>query len=219
MRHRKGFNHLGRTSAHRKAMLANMAASLILHKRVTTTTAKAKELRSYVEPLITRSKEDTTHSRRVVFRYLKNKFAVTELFREVSPKIAERPGGYTRILKTGNRLGDNADMCIIELVDYNENYLEETDKKAKSTRRRRGGAKKSTTAAEAKAVKGEVAAKEISDSPAETEEVTAEETPSVEAESGSEEVPVDEAPAQQESGESTSATEEEAEEEETKKEE
>lgn len=219
MRHRKGFNHLGRTSAHRKAMLANMAASLILHKRVTTTTAKAKELRTYVEPLITRSKEDTTHSRRVVFRYLKNKFAVTELFREVSPKIADRPGGYTRILKTGNRLGDNADMCIIELVDYNENYLEETDKKAKSTRRRRGGAKKSTTAAEAKAVKGEVAAKEISDSPAETEEVTLEETPAVEAESGSEEAPVDEAPAQKESGESTSATEEEAEEEETKKEE
>jgi large subunit ribosomal protein L17 len=177
-------------------MLANMAASLILHKRVTTTTAKAKELRTYVEPLITRSKEDTTHSRRVVFRYLKNKFAVTELFREVSPKIADRPGGYTRILKTGNRLGDNADMCIIELVDYNENYLEETDKKAKSTRRRRGGAKKSSTTAEAKAVKGEVAAEEIADSPAETEEVTAEET-----------------------GESTSATEEEAEEEETKKEE
>ena len=132
MRHRKGFNHLGRTSAHRKAMLANMATSLILHKRITTTTAKAKALRSYVEPLITKSKEDTTHSRRVVFSYLKNKYAVTELFREVSPKIADRPGGYTRILKTGNRLGDNADMCIIELVDYNENYARRIRKEVKN---------------------------------------------------------------------------------------
>ncbi len=142
MRHRKSFNHLGRTSAHRKAMLANMATSLILHKRITTTTAKAKALRSYVEPLITKSKEDTTHSRRVVFSYLKNKYAVSELFREVSPKIADRPGGYTRILKTGNRLGDNADMCIIELVDYNENLLESADKKTKTTRRRKSSTKK-----------------------------------------------------------------------------
>lgn len=144
MRHRKGFNHLGRTSAHRKAMLANMATSLILHKRITTTSAKAKALRSYVEPLITKSKEDTTHSRRVVFSYLKNKYAVSELFREISPKIVDRPGGYTRILKLGNRLGDNADMCVIELVDYNENMLEDTAKKSKSTRRRRGGKKKET---------------------------------------------------------------------------
>lgn len=142
MRHRKGFNHLGRTSAHRKAMLANMATSLILHKRITTTSAKAKALRSYVEPLITKSKDDTTHSRRVVFSYLKNKYAVSELFREISPKIVDRPGGYTRILKLGSRLGDNADMCVIELVDYNENMLEGTDKKAKSTRRRRGTKKK-----------------------------------------------------------------------------
>jgi len=142
MRHRKGFNHLGRTSSHRKAMLANMAASLILHKRITTTSAKAKALRSYLEPLITKSKDDTTHSRRVVFSYLKNKYAVSELFREISPKIIDRPGGYTRILKLGNRLGDNADMCVIELVDYNENLLEDTSKKAKSTRRRRGGKKK-----------------------------------------------------------------------------
>ena len=142
MRHRKGFNHLGRTSAHRKAMLANMATSLILHKRITTTTAKAKALRSYVEPLITRSKDDSTHSRRVVFSYLKNKYAVSELFREISPKIAERPGGYTRILKLGNRLGDNADMCIIELVDYNENMLAGEGKKVKTTRRRRSGSKK-----------------------------------------------------------------------------
>lgn len=153
MRHRKGFNHLGRTSAHRKAMLSNMASSLILHKRITTTSAKAKALRTYVEPLITKSKNDTTHSRRVVFSYLKNKYAVSELFREVSPKIVERPGGYTRILKLGNRLGDNAEMCIIELVDYNENMLEDTAKKAKSTRRRRGSGKKKTQAEESEAGK------------------------------------------------------------------
>lgn len=146
MRHKKGFNHLGRTSAHRKAMLSNMATSLIMHKRIATTTAKAKELRSYVEPLITKSKEDSTHSRRVVFGYLRNKYAVSELFREISPKVAERPGGYTRILKTGNRLGDNADMCIIELVDYNENMLPDTGAKSKSTRRRRGGKKKEDAA-------------------------------------------------------------------------
>ena len=143
MRHRKKFNHLGRKTAHRKAMLSNMAASLILHKRISTTTAKAKALRMYVEPLITKAKDDSTHSRRVVFSYLQNKYAVTELFREVAGKIADRPGGYTRILKTGNRLGDNADMCIIELVDYNENMLKVEDKKAATTRRsRRGGKKK-----------------------------------------------------------------------------
>ena len=123
-------------------MLSNMASSLILHKRITTTTAKAKALRVYVEPLITKSKNDSTHSRRVVFSYLQDKDAVSELFREVSPKIADRPGGYTRILKTGNRLGDNADMCIIELVDYNENMLEAKTTKTKTTRRRRGGKKK-----------------------------------------------------------------------------
>jgi len=143
MRHRKGFNHLGRTSSHRKAMLANMASSLILHKRIKTTEAKAKALRMYLEPLITKSKDDSTHSRRVVFSYLKDKYAVSELFREVSPKITDRPGGYTRILKMGNRLGDNAEMCIIELVDFNTNMLEAQEaQKAKSTRRRRGGKKK-----------------------------------------------------------------------------
>jgi large subunit ribosomal protein L17 len=142
MRHLKVVNHLGRKSAHRKAMLANMASSLIMNKRITTTEAKAKALRTYVEPLITRSKEDTTHSRRVVFSYLRNKLAVAELFREVSPKIAERPGGYTRILKTGTRFGDNADMCIIELVDFNENMLSADDSKSKATRRRRGTKKK-----------------------------------------------------------------------------
>jgi large subunit ribosomal protein L17 len=153
MRHSKVINHLGRTSSHRKAMLANMASSLILHKRIATTTAKAKALRTFVEPLITKSKEDSTHSRRVVFSYLKDKNAVAELFREVSPKIAERPGGYTRILKTGNRLGDNADMCILELVDYNEAMLGGEAAKTKSTRRRRSSKKKEETAVVTKAPK------------------------------------------------------------------
>ena len=152
MRHQKKINHLGRTSSHRKAMLSNMAASLILHKRITTTVAKAKALRTFVEPLITKSKEDSTHSRRVVFSYLQNKLAVTELFREVSKKIAERPGGYTRILKTGFRAGDNADMCIIELVDYNETMMAPREEKGKTTRRRRGTtAKKKATKAEPEA--------------------------------------------------------------------
>lgn len=146
MRHGKKFNHLGRKSAHRKAMLSNMANSLIMHKRIRTTLAKAKALRGYVEPLITKSKDDSTHSRRTVFSYLQSKEAVTELFREVAVKVADRPGGYTRILKTGNRLGDNAEMCYIELVDYNENLLVEKKTKAKSTRRR--GGKKSTAAKE-----------------------------------------------------------------------
>ncbi len=149
MRHRKSFNHLGRTSSHRKAMLSNMASSLIKNKRINTTVAKAKALREYVEPLITKAKNDTTHSRRVVFSYLQDKFAVTELFREVSAKIGDRPGGYTRIIKMGNRLGDNADMAMIELVDYNENLLaEKTAIKTKTTRRRRGGKKKATPQAE-----------------------------------------------------------------------
>jgi len=123
-------------------MLANMATSLIMHKQITTTTAKAKALRTYVEPLITKSKEDSTHSRRVIFSYLQNKAAVAELFREVSPKIAERPGGYTRILKTGNRIGDNAEMCILELVDFNELMLGGEAAKAKTTRRRKPAKKK-----------------------------------------------------------------------------
>ena len=143
MRHNKKINHLSRTSAHRKAMLANMASSLIGHKRISTTLAKAKALRKYVEPLITKSKNDTTHSRRVVFSYLQDKDAVSELFREVAGKVADRPGGYTRILKTGNRLGDNAEMCIIELVDYNEAMMaaKEEVAKPKKRRSRRGGAK------------------------------------------------------------------------------
>ena len=148
MRHGKKVNHLSRTSAHRSAMLSNMAISLITKKRINTTVAKAKELRKYIEPLLTKSKEDSTNSRRVVFSYLQDKEAVTELFREVAVKIAQRPGGYTRILKTGNRLGDNAEMCMMELVDYNENMLaEKTTKKAKTTRRRGAGAKKTKEAA------------------------------------------------------------------------
>lgn len=146
MRHRKAFNHLGRKSAHRKAMLANMASSLIEHKRINTTLAKAKALRGYVEPLITKSKTDNTHSRRVVFSYLKNKEAVSELFREVAPKVATRPGGYTRIIKTGNRLGDAAEMAMIELVDFNEIYGVE-EKKTKTRRSRRGTKKQETTEA------------------------------------------------------------------------
>lgn len=143
MRHKKKINHLGRTSEHRKAMLSNMASSLILHKRIATTLAKAKALRTYIEPLITKAKEDSTHSRRLVFSFLQNKEAVSELFREISLKIADRPGGYTRILKTGPRLGDNAEMCIIELVDYNELLLgKKDDQKGKTVRRRRSGTKK-----------------------------------------------------------------------------
>ena len=148
MRHNKKFNHLGRTASHRSAMLANMACSLIKHKRITTTVAKAKALKKFVEPLITKSKEDTTNSRRVVFSNLQDKFAVTELFKEISVKVADRPGGYTRIIKTGHRLGDNAEMCFIELVDYDENMAKTAPAK-KSTRTRRS--KKSAVAAEAPA--------------------------------------------------------------------
>lgn len=145
MRHGKKHNHLGRTDSHRKAMLANMASSLILHKRIQTTLAKAKELRKYVEPLITKSKSDTTHSRRTVFSYLQNKDVVTILFREVAEKVATRPGGYTRILKLGNRSGDNAEMALIELVDYNETYKDSVAQPEKKATRRRGSGKSKTT--------------------------------------------------------------------------
>jgi large subunit ribosomal protein L17 len=147
MRHNKKFNHLGRKSAHRNAMLANMASSLILNKRIVTTVAKAKALRIYVEPMITRSKDDSTVSRRTVFAMLQNKEAVTELFREISQKVENRPGGYTRIIKLGTRLGDSAEMCMMELVDYNETYSandKKANKVAKATRRR-GGKKKTET--------------------------------------------------------------------------
>jgi len=156
MRHGKKVNHLGRTDSHRKAMLANMATSLIKHKRITTTLAKAKALRTYVEPLITKSKNDTTHSRRTVFAYLKDKDAVTILFREVSEKVASRPGGYTRIIKLENRLGDNAEMAFIELVDYNEVYGNTAKTEKKTTRRRSTSKKKATeTAAKAPVAKAD----------------------------------------------------------------
>lgn len=142
MRHGKKFNHLGRTKSHRKAMLSNMACSLIEHKRINTTVAKAKALRGFVEPLITKSKDDSTHSRRIVFSYLNNKHIVSELFREVAQKVADRPGGYTRIIKTGNRLGDNAEMCMMELVDFNDVYVSEAKTEKKKTRRRRSGTAK-----------------------------------------------------------------------------
>ncbi|MCQ2271215.1 MAG: 50S ribosomal protein L17 [Bacteroidales bacterium] len=163
MRHAKRINHLGRTSAHREAMLSNMAASLIMHKRINTTLAKAKELKKFVEPLITRSKNDTTHSRRIVFAYLHNKFAVTELFREVSQKVADRPGGYTRILKTGFRKGDNAEMCMIELVDFNETYTVEEKKKTTKTRR---SSKKTAPKAEVEAPVAEETAAPEAETPA-----------------------------------------------------
>ena len=148
MRHNKKFNHLGRTASHRNVMLANMAISLIMHKRITTTLAKAKALKKYVEPLITRSKDDTTNSRRVVFSYLQNKFAVTELFKVISEKVANRPGGYTRIIKLGTRQGDAAEMCFIELVDFDEN-MAKAPKAAKKTRRSRKAATAEAPAAEA----------------------------------------------------------------------
>jgi large subunit ribosomal protein L17 len=155
-------------------MLSNMATSLILHKRITTTTAKAKALRTFVEPLITKSKEDSTHSRRVVFGYLKDKTAVAELFREVSPKVAERKGGYTRILKIGNRIGDNADMCVMELVDYNDAMLGGEAAKSKTTRRRRAPKKKDDAAAETKTPKATKAKAEKSEKPVEKTEETSE---------------------------------------------
>ena len=158
MRHNKKFNHLGRKKAHRDALLANMTISLILHKRIFTTLAKAKALRMYAEPLINRAKDDNTPNRRLVFSHLQNKYAVTELFREIAQKIADRNGGYTRILKTGNRLGDNAKTCFIELVDYNENMLKEKGaKKEGRTRRSRRGSKAAAPAAEAPAAEAPAA--------------------------------------------------------------
>ncbi len=163
MRHRKGFNHLGRKKGHRRAMLANMASSLIVHKRITTTLAKAKALRSYVEPLITKSKDDATHSRRVVFSYLNDKVATAELFREVSPKVADRPGGYTRIIKLGTRLGDSADMAMIELVDFNELLVK--DAKPKKARRSRRGGSGSGAAAPVAAAPAAVVEEEVKEAP------------------------------------------------------
>lgn len=179
MRHGNKVNNLGRKSAHRKAMLSNMACSLIQHKRINTTVAKAKALRGFVEPLLTKSKTDSTHSRRTVFSYLQNKDIVSELFREVAPKIANREGGYTRIIRTGYRLGDNAEMCMIELVDFNEIYTNEKAKKTTRRSRRAGGAKKEveeTVATEAEVVEeatSEAAAEETTETP--EEDTTSEE--------------------------------------------
>ncbi len=189
MRHGKKIKHLGRTAAHRKAMLANMGASLIEHKRIKTTVSKAKALKQYIEPLITKSKEDNTHNRRIVFSYLRNKYAVAELFREVVDKVGDRPGGYTRIIRTGNRLGDNAEMCIIELVDFNELYTNEKAKKSKSRRSRRGGKKKSAETGDHSS-EAQAAAKPVAAEPSKSEaaEVPAE-APSAEAEQAQESAP------------------------------
>ena len=173
MRHNKKFNHLGRTASHRHAMLANMAISLIMHKRITTTVAKAKALKKYVEPLLTKAKEDSTNSRRVVFSYLQNKEAIKELFGEVSQKIGDRPGGYTRIIKLGTRQGDAAQVCFIELVDFDPDMAKDTKKK--STRRSRKSAPKAEAAAPA-----EAPAKEEAKAEAPVEEVPAAEAPAAE---------------------------------------
>ena len=179
MRHGKKIAHLGRTASHRKAMMANMASSLIEHKRINTTVAKAKALKKFVEPLITKAKSDTTHNRRVVFSALRNKYAVSELFRDIAEKVADRPGGYTRIIKVGSRLGDNASMALIELVDFNDTYV--TDKPTKKRSRRRGGKKQAETAPAA--VEAEVVEDVVEEVAAakETEEVAVEETPTPEA--------------------------------------
>jgi large subunit ribosomal protein L17 len=197
MRHGKKFNHLGRQKAHREAMLSNMACSLIEHKRINTTVAKAKALRKYVEPLITKSKDDSTHSRRVVFSYLNNKEAVTELFRDVAPKIADRPGGYLRILKTGRRIGDSAEMCMVELVDFNELLLDAG--KAKAKKSRRGGKKKADGAA---APVGAAPVADVAEEVTETPEAVVEATPVAEvAEEVKAEEPAAEAPKAEESSE------------------
>jgi len=200
MRHGKRNNALSRTSSHRKAMLSNMACSLIEHKRITTTVAKAKELRKFVEPLITKSKTDSTHSRRVVFSNLKSKDATSELFREVAPKVASRPGGYTRIIKLGTRLGDAAEMCMIELVDYNEIMLkEEKSGKTRRSRSRRGGKKKSGGEQTAQATESKTAAPEPI-------EVKSEET--LKAEAPKAEAKKEESPKADASAESSAAKEE-----------
>ena len=185
MRHGKKIAHLGRTASHRKAMMANMASSLIEHKRINTTVAKAKALKKFVEPLITKAKSDTTHNRRVVFSALRNKYAVSELFRDIAEKVADRPGGYTRIIKVGSRMGDNASMAMIELVDFNDTYV--TNKPAKKRSRRRGGKKKADAAAPvtATAEATEELAEEVVDTVA-TEEVK-EEAPTTDATADKEE--------------------------------
>lgn len=192
MRHGKKFNHLGRKAAHRKAMLSNMACSLIDHKRINTTVAKAKALKQYVEPLITKAKNDSTHSRRVVFSYLRQKETIKELFGAVSSKVGDRPGGYTRIIKIGNRLGDNAEMCMIELVDFNDVYTNGKDKKKTKTRRR----KKSTAKVEETPVVED--AQVVEEAPAVEKEPAAEEAPVAEVTSKQSSTVAEEAPASDE---------------------
>lgn len=202
MRHNKKFNHLGRKTGHRKALLSNLACSLIEHKRIVTTVAKAKELRKFVEPIVTRSKEDTTHNRREAFSALGNKYAVTELFREIGVKVATREGGYTRIIRTGNRLGDNAEMCLIELVDFNTLYGNEAKKK-KSRRSRRGGGRVEGAAAPVAAAAPAVEeASAVEETPAVEEAPAVEETPAVEEAPVAEAAPAaEEAPAADENEE------------------
>jgi large subunit ribosomal protein L17 len=195
MRHGKKFNHLSRTAPHRSAMLSNMASSLILSKRITTTVAKAKALRKFVEPILTKAKDDTTHSRRMAFRYLNDKETVKLLFDEIAQKIADRPGGYTRILKTGNRLGDNADMCIIELVDYNELMLGESDTKQAKTRRSRRGGKTTDATSDITVEKNEKKAK--------VEEPKAEVTEEIEAKAETTEEPKADEPKNDDTNEET----------------
>ena len=203
MRHGKKFNHLGRKAAHRKAMLSNMACSLIDHKRINTTVAKAKALKQYVEPLITKAKNDSTHSRRVVFSYLRQKETIKELFGAVSTKVGDRPGGYTRIIKTGNRLGDNAEMCMIELVDFNDVYTNGKETKKTKTRRR----KKSTAKVEETPVVED--AQVVEETPAVEEAPTAEDTPVVEEAPAAEDTPVvEETPAVEEAPVSEAVSEE-----------
>lgn len=210
MRHGKKFNHLGRTASHRAALLSNMASSLILHKRIETTVAKAKELRKYVEPLITKSKDDSTNNRRVVFAYLQNKESVKELFGIVSEKVANRPGGYTRIIKLGNRLGDNAEICFIELVDFNETMLAASAEKAGKTRRsRRSGAKKEEgTEAIAATPVTEAPSAEVVEDAVVVEEVTAEAEVAADETPATEEVVAEEAPAAEEPTDAPAVTEE-----------
>lgn len=191
MRHGKKVNHLSRQTGHRKSMLANMACSLIEHKRINTTVAKAKALKQFVEPLITKSKEDTTHNRRIVFAYLRSKYAVTDLFRDVAAKVGDRPGGYTRIIKLGNRLGDNADMAMIELVDFNELY-NGGKKEVKKSRSRRGGTTTKKADA-APAAEAPVAAPAVEEAPEAAVETPITEAPATEAPAVEETAPVAEA--------------------------
>lgn len=211
MRHGKKIAHLGRTASHRKAMMANMASSLIEHKRINTTVAKAKALKKFVEPLITKAKSDTTHNRRVVFSALRNKYAVSELFRDIAEKVADRPGGYTRIIKVGSRMGDNASMAMIELVDFNDTYV--TNKPAKKRSRRRGGKKKADAPAAAAAEATEELAEEVVDTVA-TEEIK-EEAPTTHATADKEEeaAPVEEVKSekQEDAAEDSSASADQAE--------